>query len=94
MIVTDGGELFEVPIPPHIVAQLVTQLQADREDTDRALKALSPMTSAPPPVGTPTKPKAWKHRRRCQKCEQLTATDPCQHCGTKIAPPGARDLKL
>lgn len=24
--------------------------------------------------------------RRCHECKQRTATDPCQHCGTKIAP--------
>ncbi len=35
--------------------------------------------------------RTYKYRQRCQKCEQLTLTDPCGHCGSDIRPAGAKD---
>lgn len=105
-IIAPGGEVIDVPVPPRLVLQMVQQLQEDRDHIDRLLTALRPITIAEleattpapalalPPGGRkpkqPAKPAAWKNRRRCQKCEQLTATDPCEHCGAVVAPSGAR----
>lgn len=82
-------------------AAMLAELEAERSRIDTAIAALRPLVHGPAPAAGAAapapkgkKPKAWKHRRRCPSCEQLTQTDPCQHCGTPIAPAGARDLKL
>ena len=76
-------------------AAIIMDLEAERARIDKAIAALRDLAlagnGAPPPSKSKAKGvAAWKHRRRCPKCEQLTNTDPCQHCGAEIAPAGAR----
>lgn len=79
------------------VAQVIAALEHERASIDACLEALRPLMAQRagdviPAAARPGKSQAgpWKHRRRCQECKQLTKADPCQHCGARIAPSGAR----
>ena len=79
-------------------AAIILDLEAEKARIDKAIAALRDLQllgygaspAGPPPRGKSKGVAGWKHRRRCPKCEQLTSTDPCQHCGAEIAPAGAR----